>query len=400
MIATGSRLNTQTSPGAYRSPAPNAATGERLAFLDGIRGLTALYVMAHHLWRAYTDTALPGLLGLCTNWLLYGHLGVDVFIVLSGFCLMLPVVRSRALKGGWRRFYKARTRRIIPPLYAAIVFSIALQMLHSPTPKLAILANFLLLQDVWQSQNTINAPLWSVALEWKIYLLFPGFVWLWLRRGPASVLQAAAAVSAVLFGVFEWLPTVWSQTHCCSWYVLLFALGMIAAECAVSPSPKFIALRCLLPALAAGAFLCLAAALYRWRITPEAGATLFDPHLPLIDATLGVFGALFFAVLGRKAIQKEKSVAANVLSWPPLVFVGSFGYSLYLIHADLIYAIKNRLVEHLSFRPAFVVIPVDMTAVVGIAYLFHLFFERPFMSKPAPVAERQTAASAVMNLAP
>ncbi len=33
----------------------------------------------------------PGLHGLLFNWLNYGHLAVDGFTVLSGFCLIIPV---------------------------------------------------------------------------------------------------------------------------------------------------------------------------------------------------------------------------------------------------------------------------------------------------------------------
>jgi len=45
--------------------------------------------------------------------IILGHFSVDFFIVLSGFCLMLPVVRSHQLNGGAWKFYKKRLRRIV-----------------------------------------------------------------------------------------------------------------------------------------------------------------------------------------------------------------------------------------------------------------------------------------------
>ena len=85
------------------------------------------------------------------------------------------------------------------------------------------------------------------------------------------------------------------------------------------------------------------------------------------------------------------------------MFVGTIGYSLYLIHAVVIFEIKRQLVGrfHLHSNPA--VIVVDMAITIGLAYLFHLAFERPFMSKPgqpAPRTEREaeTAAAALPAL--
>ena len=56
-----------------------------------------------------------------------GHYVVDLFIVLSGFCLMLPVIRHRGtLPGNTIIFFKKRIRRILPPYYLAMGFSLLL----------------------------------------------------------------------------------------------------------------------------------------------------------------------------------------------------------------------------------------------------------------------------------
>ncbi|MBD2429924.1 MULTISPECIES: acyltransferase family protein [Fischerella] len=75
----------------------NAKQSERkihLPYLDGIRGIAAFFVLLYHLMyqiQGY-ETEWSNLLN---KLLRYGFLGVPVFIVLSGYCLMLPVVRSR-----------------------------------------------------------------------------------------------------------------------------------------------------------------------------------------------------------------------------------------------------------------------------------------------------------------
>src|SRR6266536_4601570 len=75
-----------------REAASPAASG-RLAGLDGIRGLAAFYVMLFHCWlfsfRGFPANQGPWWLG----WLLYGHLAVVAFIVLSGFSLAVSPAR-------------------------------------------------------------------------------------------------------------------------------------------------------------------------------------------------------------------------------------------------------------------------------------------------------------------
>ncbi len=69
----------------------------RLLGLEGVRGLTALYVVVHHCWLlafpGFPANTGPG----WTEWLLYGHFGVVVFIVLSGFSLAIRPART-----GWQ----------------------------------------------------------------------------------------------------------------------------------------------------------------------------------------------------------------------------------------------------------------------------------------------------------
>src|SRR5947209_8124134 len=86
---------------AFREP----SGAQRLDFVDGLRALACLSVVLHHLVSCVWDAAshqLPSgpwrhLLFLA----LFGRLAVALFIVISGFCLMLPVSRRELdLRGG------------------------------------------------------------------------------------------------------------------------------------------------------------------------------------------------------------------------------------------------------------------------------------------------------------
>src|SRR6478736_6696037 len=103
---------------------PAGDVQRRIAGLDGVRGLAALYVVVNHIFlRAFpgypVDTA-----PFWAAWLIYGRFAVVVFIVLSGLSLTLAPARH-----GWRldavsSFARRRAWRILPPYWAALVFSL------------------------------------------------------------------------------------------------------------------------------------------------------------------------------------------------------------------------------------------------------------------------------------
>ena len=104
----------------------------RFHFLDGLRGLAALEVVLIHVKQVMTwsnrGTSLPHRVELATVWMDWGHYAVDVFIVLSGFCLMLPVARNvdGQLQGSLADYIKRRARRILPPYYASLALALVL----------------------------------------------------------------------------------------------------------------------------------------------------------------------------------------------------------------------------------------------------------------------------------
>ncbi len=110
---------------------PRASQRVRLHYLDGVRGLAALFVVWHHVWQFVVvhnaGKALPAWFRAFAP-LKLGGFGVAVFIVLSGYCLTIPVARSTALDlaGGLRGFAFRRARRILPPYYAALILSAVL----------------------------------------------------------------------------------------------------------------------------------------------------------------------------------------------------------------------------------------------------------------------------------
>ena len=91
----------------------------------------------------------------------------------------------------------------------------------------------------------------------------------------------------------------------------------------------------------------------------------------------------------------------KVLNWRPLVLVGTFSYSFYLLHAPLLQIIWQYLLRPLKLSPFHEFLALSfagLPAIIGISYLFHLLCERPFMRPPK--VQKSLGGGLAMTLTP
>ena len=366
-------------------------------FLDGLRAVAALFVVLHHI-RLQVPLPSNDIGVRSTQFLDYGRNAVDMFIVLSGFCLMMPVVRSSmALQEGALKFYKRRAKRILPPFYLALGVSLILEWLligHKtgthwdtslPISAGSVISAVLMLQDVWYPAK-INHVFWSVAVEWQIYFWFPVFIALWRRIGPLASLTAIFLLSYVASLILQHIgPSIHDKNVELGGFVPmfygLFALGMFAAGIVYGNLKIFTELRSRVNWFALAVMLI--------------ALLLMLNHLGRkTDLVMGITAACIIL----DCSVNTSGVFRRIFSWKPLVSLGTFAYSLYLIHAPLI-----QLMWQYGFRVLnlpvtttyWLMIVVGTPLIVGLAYLFFLACERPFLNtrKYAKPIEQQTAVS-------
>lgn len=352
--------------------------------------MAALWVLFAHLWGLQYSVH-RGLLGAATNWLAYPHLAVNIFIVLSGYCLVLPFSRGGDLRVQPVDFFRRRARRILPPLFAALLvsalFAVSVQMLgkhgRAPLSLGALLANVFLLQDVLPQYNTINAVFWSVALECKIYLFFPLLFWILRTFGGFATVFAGALIGFGLTAVALPFVSVTSLYHTCPWYLMLFASGIFAGHLRFSDRFRFS-----VPAAIVLGIVGLAGLLgmiWRFPITAS-GDLVYAAHLPVSDAFCGIATAAGLYLLGRGG-----GPVRFLLERRPLVFVGRISYSLYLIHLPVLFSVRlavSRMTHLQPGSPAMLVAIalVGLPMVAVCSYCFFVLVEAPFLSRRAKKA--------------
>jgi peptidoglycan/LPS O-acetylase OafA/YrhL len=358
-------------------PAPRTPNDHsRTRWLDGIRFAAALFVVIHHCWLsafpAFPKNTAPAYLG----WMLYGHLAVVVFIVVSGYSLTLAPARNGfRLKGGSATFARRRAWRILPPYWAALIISIVVfafvtQPATSPTTVMkSFVVHGLLLQDVIGSPSP-NGSFWSIAVEAQIYVLFPLMLLLRRRYGPlfaatvvlvsASVLEIAAHQISVLARYDNLTPQL----------AIDFAFGMAAAGSA--RTFQFRDRR--VPVLGISAVLCAAGIFAIYRI----GSQTVVAQYFWVDIVAGAIAALAF----RGFATTDHSSVRRVLESRPMVKGGSFSYSIYLIHVIVLDLAERYVVHplHLSqLNTLWALLAVVVPCALIVSYLFFVVFERPFL---------------------
>jgi peptidoglycan/LPS O-acetylase OafA/YrhL len=368
-----------------------------LSYLDGIRAVAALYVTLHHASLQYTTTALSGFEKIVVKMLRYGGLSVSLFIVLSGFCLMLSVIKADYhLKGGVILFFRKRIIRILPPYYLAMLFSIILikTVIGNETGThwdislgfgyRDVLTHFLLIHDFFTSQlATINHVFWSIAVEFRIYLFFPFLVFFWRKFGPVFTVCISVLLSYLMYSILvisqSSVPDI-SLREGVSPFIILFVIGMLAADYSFSKRVKLRWERNIPWGIFA--MVSLVGYFYLMSITYSSGAADLSFGYKLKNTLFGISCFCLLIAVSNSSGTKYNWLQ-KILSLKPLVFLGTFSYSLYLIHAPLLQVLTQYIIGPLDLPVStslWILLFLCLTLIPAISFAFFLLCEKPFMS--------------------
>jgi len=191
--------------------------------IQALRAVAVAMVVVFHLWPG----VLPG-----------GYVGVDVFLVISGFLITRHLLdRPPARAGALADFWGRRIRRLLPAATGALVGTAVLAVLTMPATTFAALTrataasafavenwNLIALSSDYLAADDDASPLqhfWSLGVEEQFYLVWPLVVALCVspllvrhsRRAVAVALVLGVAVSfaasvALTGGSFGYFATV------------------------------------------------------------------------------------------------------------------------------------------------------------------------------------------------
>lgn len=396
----------ETAPALRPKFAVGSTTDQSLQFLDGLRGLAALYVVVGHarwlLWEGLNEgyrlhpqdySAFNKGLMYFFSCFKYGHEAVLFFFVLSGFVIHLRYARQLAAQGAAARFdllafVWRRARRLYPPLLAAIGLAMMLDSIGAsqgwsiyrqatPYPLIntnvlfhhdpgTLLGNLAFLMNTYVPVFGCNGPLWSLKFEWWFYMIYPAFWWLSRRS-----LALATGLMIALFAT-SFLP---------HWPVLLLR-DIFSAMLAWW-------LGALLAEVLGGRLK------WRWELVagfglPAGTAAMFFPG-PMHDLGMALFVSALLAMAFRLQARKVR------LTWlERLKPLGDMSYTLYVTHFPILVLAGGWLMsraENGLLPQHFGWVCAGITITVLIAYALHFVVERPFLSRAARGPKAPTPAN-------
>ncbi|MCV3216503.1 acyltransferase [Plectonema radiosum NIES-515] len=336
-------------------------------FVDGLRGIAVLWVILFH---ASLDKRLAVLTSILPDWFVavvfnWGHFGVPIFFVLSGFVIAHSLREARINLAYFGRFTLRRLARLTPPYYVSIVVTLGFALLSSyikgeafapgkePLSFGRLLAHLFYLQDIFQLVH-INDVYWTLCIEIQFYLVFCALLGLaqWLSysrnlRFSGAVVFVPAALAAALFpmGVFE--DTGRPMIFLPLWYA--FLLGVFAY----------------------------------WSWHDKLKPIYFYFYSALL-VTAGAINSTTFSIVSViVAILLLQAGQANcmevLLKWRWLQFLGKISYSLYLTHTPIygaVFFLGIKLLKDNALSEVFCLL-LGIFVCVGFAALMWQLVEKP-----------------------
>ena len=333
---------------------------QRIAYLDGHRGLAILLVVGYHAYSRW-----PGLVAYGGRYadialFKYGFIGVNLFFLVSGFVILMTLEKCR----GFNEFIFRRWIRLFPAMLicSLLIFATAGYFYERPMGTASwssLLPGLTFVEPSWwrlaigYPRDILEKDFWTLYVEFKFYV-FAAALYFWKGR--------------------NWLLAALSCVYC---------LSLIAGVMHESTTMEFFRRADLLVQVVSFEYFGwfgAGAAFYVYSKTRELKWCVFALGLSLLS-TLPIRGidwqgtmagvivaALFAASISAPLLQR-------ILTLRVLQFFGFISYPLYLIHENAMISIIVKLGRIKLAVPDFL-LPVVATFLLSVAaYLIAGYLE-------------------------
>jgi peptidoglycan/LPS O-acetylase OafA/YrhL len=375
---------------------PLSIGGEtKLVVVEAMRGLAALMVVLYHAraefwigignsWAANGATLDPGtLIGYASYPLSYGWFGVQVFFLLSGYCIHRRLAYQLAADPdvviNWCRFFIRRFLRIYPVYISALVLTALIDGIYLSQGGAigsngafswsAFLSSILTLQGFFEPMFGTNTVFWTLSIEVHLYLFYP-LIFSFNRNagaGAAILLSFIASAAYIgLFLIFDWsryFPYAHGGGPVFLPFVFMWAAGayLADAEAGRAHRPGGILWFCVWITALVGGFVV---------------HVLTNEVVSALPLAVGATGLVLWAM---QMSLRFPAISARIL--PPLAWLGACSYSLYATHRIVFGVINTSGFEGQSASVGKFIV-ATLLAVL-FARLFYLMIERASLNLSA-----------------
>jgi len=323
---------------------PVLSTSTRLTELDALRGVAALVVVLFHYTIRYDQ--IYGHSFQVPNLFQFGHLGVHLFFIISGFVIFWTLSRTQHALD----FVVSRFSRLYPSYWLAVIVTFCVVRFFSlPGREVSLKEAFLnipMIQDyLWVPY--VDGVYWSLSIEVTFYAwVFLAYITQQFKRIELYLIMfmIVGALSHI-YGMSADYPRATKLLML--EYGYLFAAGICffkiwQKKASVSTYVALVV-----------SFICI------WIYLPVA-------YAGVVVSCYVVFAAMIFNRL-------------KFLNAKPLIFLGTISYSLYLLHQNIGYVLLNLCYQY-QIHP-FLAIFIAFSLCAAAATLVTFYIERPLIQR-------------------
>lgn len=347
------------------------------ASLDGIRGIAIVTVFLAHYGVPFLQR---------------GGFGVDIFFTLSGFLITSILLSEYTRSGdiGFRNFYIRRLLRLFPALFCLLLVYGTLVTLFGKnlSRHFTDIALVFFYVANWAGAAGLNRPgelghTWSLSVEEQFYFLWPGALYVMLKKWGAKGLLCGTVILTILS-----MSETFFMARSVPWWRLYYGFDTRAFTllfgCCFAIAVHFGKDR-----------IKLAGPVERvLPLVTSLGIALFMLRRDAFTSDPDFFRGMIFAIplltcgLIYQAVMPGFELSKKILSSRVLVYFGKRSYGLYLWHYWILNVVNSR----------------DLTIKLGCAVaslvateLSYRYVEMPFLSLKDRFAktEKTVAADAV-----
>lgn len=312
----------------------------RISAFDGVRGLSIIFVLFFH----YNPNSLYFLYG--------GHMGVDIFFVLSGYFIASILFKKNSVNSN---YLLNRFLRLMP---AYIISLLIIWLLHYDIIKSykGFIANIFFIPFFDNKIDYMNFVSWTLAWEWLFYFI------------AFFIYKIDKFFRSNIFLIIIFFLLIFSTILCSFFYknyqIIRFAgfyLGCLIYLLNLNYRSK-------MQLYISFTFIFLQILLFGY---------ISEKYL---NTTIKIFYYLIFDIfvcILLIGLLKLESFIKNIFKSTPFLFLGKISYSFYLTHAMIGIYISTFLTNYFHLNSFISCINAFLFSIL-IASIFFIITERPY----------------------
>lgn len=354
----------------------NLDSSSRLKSFEGLRAWAVIMVFNVHFFGQYYQQHYFVQAGSFAEWVMKflhsGHIGVDLFFVLSGFLIFTTLHRN---KPDFRSYIGHRCSRILPA-HVAVLFII----LFPNIPWRSFFGNILFFPSFFSSNKMFNPVTWTLGWEWLFYVLmffifrFKGDDYRRMYLSMAGILYILLLITLTFGEASRWGELIGNLIVPEPGRFAGFFMGVMVAHL-LTIDKSLVLVRRICGVLLPIAIVGVLSSQVAWSVY----AGQISASYALRNLFYLAVSSCFSVIVAYLAMHRSGGSLNFLLQSTFMRIIGQVSYSFYLIHFAVAVRLSTQIVSNVdSFASMCIHYICAFLLTTVSASLLYYYLERPY----------------------